>query len=390
MSTSNIRVSYIFVRGDGASHVSSCQRERAIGLMAISLLNVLAVLAHAQSPSAREENNSNELIPQNLLQLVHADEVQQELMFNPGQITSLEAFFQANDGDWFRSRLLPANQQRQVIAIIERKLQSWLVRNATSAQRHRLRQLELRSQGTRLLLHDDVQRELGLDDSQAHQLLQLAQKTAQATEALRAATAKGTADESRRQAVVTATEAEHAAFTTLLRPEQFKELNGLLGEPFDTAALKRIYPMAPELVPVEHWINSSPLSLKELRGKILLVHFYAFQCHNCHANFDHYQRWHQAFSDEEVVLIGIQTPETSRERDPAAVAAAAKEKGLDFPIMVDIESANWKAWGNTMWPTVYVVDQQGYLRYWWQGELNWAGAKQDQVIHDLVVELLAD
>lgn len=395
MSILTIRLPYLLLRGVGPWRDASCQWAMSsmglsIGLMSIGLLSLLALGAPAQSPSTTEEGKHTELIPQNLLQLIHASEVHQELKFSPGQVESLEAFFRANDGDWFRSRLFPANQQRQVIAAIERKLNSWMARNASSAQRQRLRELVLRSQGTRLLLNDEVQRELGLDQAQSQQLLQLAQKTAQATEALRVATAKGSADESVRQAVVTATEAEHAALATLLRPEQLKKLNQLLGQPFDTAALTRIYPMAPELVPVKHWINSSPLSLKELRGKVILVHFYAFQCHNCHANFDHYQRWHQEFSDEEVVLIGIQTPETSRERDPVAVEAAAKERGLDFPIIVDLDSANWKAWGNTMWPTVYVVDQEGYVRYWWQGELSWKGAKQDQVIHDLVAKLLAD
>jgi peroxiredoxin len=148
--------------------------------------------------------------------------------------------------------------------------------------------------------------------------------------------------------------------------------------------------MAPELVAVEHWINSEPLTLAKLRGKVVLVHFYAFQCHNCHANFDIYRRWHGQLRERGVVVLGIQTPETSRERDPQAVKAAARDRELQFPILVDLDSENWKAWGNTMWPTVYVVDKQGYLRHLWQGELNWNGATADKTIEQVVEQALAE
>ena len=89
-------------------------------------------------------------------------------------------------------------------------------------------------------------------------------------------------------------------------------------------------------------------------------------------------------------MIGIQTPETAREREPDAVKAAAAERKLKFPILVDLASENWKAWGNTMWPTVYVVDKNGYLRQWWQGELNWQGATGDQSIEQTVEAALKE
>ena len=91
-----------------------------------------------------------------------------------------------------------------------------------------------------------------------------------------------------------------------------------------------------------------------------------------------------------MVLIGIQTPETALERDPVAVARAAGDEELAFPILIDLEAAKWKNWSNTMWPTVYVIDKQGYLRQWWQGELRWQGATGDQSIEKLVEELLVE
>ncbi len=111
---------------------------------------------------------------------------------------------------------------------------------------------------------------------------------------------------------------------------------------------------------------------------------------NCHANFEIYRRWHEQWREKGVVVVGIQTPETSQERDPAAVKSAAAERTLEFPIMVDVASKNWDAWGNTMWPTVYVVDKNGYLRQWWQGELNWKGATADKTIEQVVEQLLAE
>ncbi|HAC90510.1 MAG TPA: hypothetical protein DCF63_07725 [Planctomycetaceae bacterium] len=66
------------------------------------------------------------------------------------------------------------------------------------------------------------------------------------------------------------------------------------------------------------------------------------------------------------------------------------KKGFEFPVLIDLKSENWNAWGNTMWPTVYVIDKKGYIRSWWQGELNWQGATGDKSIENLVDELLAE
>jgi peroxiredoxin len=340
-----------------------------------------------QQPASSDKLHGD-LVPQNLLRLIHASEVQHELGLNDVEVQRLEAFFKEIDGHWFRSRVLPASEQRQVISKLEGRLHGWLRENLTASQRDRLQQLEYRSLGTRMLLRSDVSQSIGLDAEQIQQFAGLAQATSEiATKWQQARMANSEADEQQAK-LVEAQNAELQAVQTILREYQRMKLVALLGEPFDTAKLERIYPMAPGLEPVKDWINSSPLRWEELRGKVVVLHFYAFQCHNCHANFDHYQKWHEEFSERGVVVLGIQTPETQREREPSAVRDAASAAGLAFPILVDLESKNWKAWANTMWPTVYVIDQQGYIRYLWQGELNWAGATQDQTIHDLILRLL--
>lgn len=78
------------------------------------------------------------------------------------------------------------------------------------------------------------------------------------------------------------------------------------------------------------------------------------------------------------------------ECDPAKVIKAAQQEGFKFPVLIDLEERNWKAWGNTMWPTVYVVDKKGYIRFWWQGELNWLGTTTDKKIESVVDQLLKE
>lgn len=328
-------------------------------------------------------------IPRFLLSLIHAPEVHQELKLNATQVEQLETFFRAEDGRWFRSRNLPTEQQNSVVKQIESAAWNWCDKHASGPQRQRLAQLELQAQSIRALLRDDVQQQLKLNDSQTRQLLQLAQTTDTAARKLQEALRGNSPAEELQTELQTARQKERTKAIEILTAEQKTELQQLLGSPFETGKLKRIYPLAPELIAVEHWINSDPLKLESLRGKVVLLHFYAFQCHNCHANFDVYQRWHDKFGDD-VVVLGIQTPETRRERDPAAVRQAARDAKLKFPILVDLKSENWQNWSNTMWPTVYVIDQKGYLRSWWQGELRWQGATGDQTIEKLVEELIAE
>jgi hypothetical protein len=90
------------------------------------------------------------------------------------------------------------------------------------------------------------------------------------------------------------------------------------------------------------------------------------------------------------VIVGVHTPETSAERQPESVRAKIKEARFDFPVVLDNEKAIWKAWGNSMWPSVYLIDKRGRLRYWWYGELDWNGAGGQQIMADKIEELLAE
>ena len=108
------------------------------------------------------------------------------------------------------------------------------------------------------------------------------------------------------------------------------------------------------------------------------------------ANYPVYLDWQERFRDRDAVILGIHTPETAAEQKSAAVTTKADRAGFDFPVLIDGTKANWNAWGNSMWPSVYLVDKRGYLRYFWRGELKWQGATGDQWMQERIEELLAE
>ncbi|QEG32823.1 redoxin domain-containing protein [Bythopirellula goksoeyrii] len=353
-------------------------------------LVLLAVPLVAAARAPAELGQYESLIPRHLLSIVHAPEVHQELGLSDVQVTDLEKLFSEIDSRWFAARILPWQQQSAIVAELEGRIWDWFSTNTRPDQQERLQQLEYYSQAGRMLLRVDLAKQIGLQPAEQESLAKLASDVQVAEQKLQNTQYGDPEIPAYQSELLKATEAEREGLTKYLTPSQQEQLSEILGDAFDTTKLKRIYPMAPEFVDVKHWLNSEPLKMAELRGKVVLVHFYAFQCHNCHANFDIYRRWHKDLADKGVVVVGIQTPETSSERDPLAVRSAAQDQELEFPILIDLESKNWKAWGNTMWPTVYVVDKNGYIRHWWQGELNWKGATSDKVIEDLVDNLLVE
>ncbi len=322
-------------------------------------------------------------VPQNVLALVHTREVQSELKLNDKR-ERWESLLRELDQVWWPSRILPAEKQRPIVAQLEQKLVQGLEKVSGKDAVLRLRQVELQSQGARALVRPEVVKFTQLDPQQLESIQQIFDQT----DAL--ANSKQDNGDDATQKYAAAKQAEAAKAIAILRREQLDRLRILLGATIDTSQFERIYPLAPELIDSKHWTPETPVTLKSLKGKVVLVHFYAFQCHNCVANFEHYKRWHRTLREKGVHVVGIQTPETSAERDTKQVIAAAKREGFEFPVLIDIENANWNAWGNTMWPTVYVVDKQGYVRFWWQGELNWQGATGDQKIESIVDRLLAE
>ncbi len=141
---------------------------------------------------------------------------------------------------------------------------------------------------------------------------------------------------------------------------------------------------APELTGITAWLNSDPLTLASLRGKVVLVHFWTFACINCiHVQPD-VKAWYERYADEGFVVIGVHTPELSFERDLGNVRTAVADDGVRFPVAFDPDFATWRAYGNHYWPAFYFVDRTGRIRHVHFGEGDYDGS--EAVIRELLAE----
>ena len=147
---------------------------------------------------------------------------------------------------------------------------------------------------------------------------------------------------------------------------------------------------APEFRGVTEWINSEPLSMNKLRGKVVLVHFWTNGCYNCKNNYPHYKAWQERYGGKDVAIVGIHTPETAGEHDIDRIKVQAARHGLKFPIAVDNDGSNWKAWNNRCLADGLRGRPEGVVRYGWEGELSYKGADGEEKIRKLVDELLLE
>jgi peroxiredoxin len=144
---------------------------------------------------------------------------------------------------------------------------------------------------------------------------------------------------------------------------------------------------APDFQGIE-WINGKPVAMKDLKGKVVVVHFWAFGCINCTHNLPHYAAWHKDFSKKGLSVIGVHTPETAAEKVIESVRRKVQANGMKYPVAVDGSSKTWRAWGNRYWPSVYLIDKKGKVRYRWEGELNWRDVKGEKLMRQRIKELL--
>lgn len=120
---------------------------------------------------------------------------------------------------------------------------------------------------------------------------------------------------------------------------------------------------APELNGGTGWINSKPLKLSELKGRVVLLDFFEYTCVNCLRTLPYLKEWHKRYSDKGLVIIGIHTPEFDFSAEFENVANAVRELGLKYPIVVDSNYEIWRAFKNQFWPRKFLVDIDGIIRY---------------------------
>jgi thiol-disulfide isomerase/thioredoxin len=135
---------------------------------------------------------------------------------------------------------------------------------------------------------------------------------------------------------------------------------------------------APELTGITHWINSPPLTMQSLRGKVVLVDFWTFECINCLHALPHVKDLYARYKDKGLVVVGVHTPELDAERNAANLTQAVQRLDIDFPVAQDNDEATWNAWRNQYWPAQYLVDRQGGIVYRHIGEGQY-GQMEDAV-----------
>jgi thiol-disulfide isomerase/thioredoxin len=120
----------------------------------------------------------------------------------------------------------------------------------------------------------------------------------------------------------------------------------------------------------DEWINSAPLTFERLRGKVVLVEFWTFDCINCLRSADWVKKVAKEKSSAGLVVIGVHTPELPQERNVANVRSAVARLGISYPVMIDGDYSYWNAMGNHYWPAFYLIDAEGHVRGSAVGEMH--------------------
>jgi thiol-disulfide isomerase/thioredoxin len=127
---------------------------------------------------------------------------------------------------------------------------------------------------------------------------------------------------------------------------------------------------APEVVAGGRWFNSAPLTLKSLRGRVVVVNIWVHSCINCHNSLPTLKRWYAAFKNQGLEIVGVHTPEFPSDRDAGALERSLRGDGVTWPVVQDNDRATWQAYDNQFWPAFYLVDRRGNIRATHAGEIS--------------------
>jgi cytochrome c biogenesis protein CcdA/thiol-disulfide isomerase/thioredoxin len=157
-----------------------------------------------------------------------------------------------------------------------------------------------------------------------------------------------------------------------------KQLNAVTGAPH--TSLAKCPPTATELVNcgpapnfsrITSWLNTpggKPLTMRELRGKVVLVDFWTYSCINCQRTLPHVETWYRQYAKDGFVVVGVHTPEFAFEHVVSNVRSQSAALGVHYPVAVDDDYGTWNAYGNEYWPADYLIDARGDVRHVTFGE----------------------
>jgi thiol-disulfide isomerase/thioredoxin len=147
-----------------------------------------------------------------------------------------------------------------------------------------------------------------------------------------------------------------------LRPAQMARAEGT------TPVTLPILGDLPALTGGTQWINSPPITRADLIGHVTMVEIWTYGCYNCLNALPHIKETAAKYKSAGLVTIGVHTPEFDREKVPANVARRVRELGVEFPVVMDNDFAIWRSFNNRFWPSVYIVDKKGKIRFHHDGE----------------------
>jgi len=158
---------------------------------------------------------------------------------------------------------------------------------------------------------------------------------------------------------------------------QLAKLNGEAAPPTAHAVKNGLpdYGIAPPIHADGAWINSKPLTLGELRGKVVLVDFWTYSCINCLRTLPHLRAWYAAYRSKGLVIVGVHTPEFAFEHVTSNVRAAVKRLGVTWPVVQDNRYKTWDNYANQYWPAEYLIDRSGHVRHTSFGEGDYGGTE---------------
>lgn len=132
------------------------------------------------------------------------------------------------------------------------------------------------------------------------------------------------------------------------------------------------------------WLNSPPLTVTELSGKIVVVNFWTYTCINWLRQLPYLRAWAEKYADHQLVVVGVHTPEFGFERELANVSRAVRDMRIDYPVAIDNDYAVWNAFANHYWPALYFADARGRIRHHRFGEGEYR--QSEMVIQQLLAE----
>lgn len=340
----------------------------------------------------RENNNTAAFGTPPLIRLIRDPFTQTDLKLTTAQAKSIAALLEKVDAPLWRLRDYPIDKVTAKAKPLVTSFELGLEKILDIPQSTRLKQIVRQVHSWRGIVEPEMASELSLTAEQQKKLKLIFEESTQhqavLQEGLKKANGKPT--DALQQSLRQSQEQEREQVAKVLDSSQQKKLVELIGPNFDFGKLSHLWTKAPEFASTTEWRQSKPLKISEQRGKVVIVHFFAFGCINCVHNYPWYREWEEKYPRSEVTIVGIHTPETTEEQSITTLERKLKQNKLGFPVAVDNDKANWDAWGNTMWPSVYIVDKEGFVRTWWYGELDWQGAGGQKIMEQKIDALLKE